>query len=474
LLAGPHAITVVYTSDSPNFAGSSTPSQFGQSVDRAPLTITAYSKSKVYGSPNPAFTATYAGFVLGQGPNVLGGTLAFTAAATVASHVGSYPITPGGLTATNYAISFVAGSLAVTPAPLTITAEDKTKVYGAAAPVLTANYAGFVNGDTPSNLTASPALSTNATAASHVGTYPITTAGAASADYAISYSSGLLTVITAVLTVTADDKTRLYGQPNPALTASTSGFVNGDTTAVITGAPDLSTVATIVSSVGTYAIAVSIGTLTAADYSFVAVGGTLIVGKAHLTVTADNKTKVYGSPNPTLTYTVSGFVNGQALATSGVTGSAALSTSATTTSPVGTYPIMVALGSLAAANYDFPTLVPGTLSITYGVQALIDQSQPHNSGSSIPIKLRLTNAAGGNLSSAATAVSGLSLQTAGGAILPLSSVGNANPGNLFRYDADLGGYIFNLDTTGLGPGTYTLWFTVAGDPVRHSVTFVIR
>ena len=44
----------------------------------------------------------------------------------------------------------------------------------------------------------------------------------------------------------------------------------------------------------------------------------------------------------------------------------------------------------------------------------------------------------------------------------------------FRYDADLGGYIFNLDTTGLGPGTYTLWFTVAGDPVRHSVTFVIR
>lgn len=53
-----------------------------------------------------------------------------------------------------------------------------------------------------------------------------------------------------------------------------------------------------------------------------AVAATLTIGKAHLTVTADNKTKVYGAPNSTLTYSITGFVNGQTLATSGVTGSA--------------------------------------------------------------------------------------------------------------------------------------------------------
>jgi hypothetical protein len=112
--------------------------------------------------------------------------------------------------------------------------------------------------------------------------------------------------------------------------------------------------------------------------------------------------------------------------------------------------------------------------VTYVVQALFDQTQPHNSGSTIPIKLRLTDAAGANQSSAATMVTGLSLQSAGGATVSLTSGGNANPGNVFRYDADLGGYVFNVDTTGLAQGTYTLWFSVAGDPVRHSVTFVIR
>ena len=52
--------------------------------------------------------------------------------------------------------------------------------------------------------------------------------------------------------------------------------------------------------------------------------------------------------------------------------------------------------------------------------------------------------------------------------------GNANPGNLFRYDDSLGGYIFNLDTTGLAAGTYTLGYTIGTDPTVHTVTFTIR
>jgi hypothetical protein len=143
-----------------------------------------------------------------------------------------------------------------------------------------------------------------------------------------------MTFTKAVLTVTADDK-RPRGQPNTALTASITAFVNGDALAVV---------------IGICHIAVGNVTLAAADYSFLTVAGTLTVGKAHLTVTADNNTKVYRSPNPALIYIVTGFVKGEALTTTGVTGSAALTTIATAASPVGTHPITVAVGSWPTAT----------------------------------------------------------------------------------------------------------------------------
>src|SRR5262249_33811786 len=79
------------------------------------------------------------------------------------------------------------------------------------------------------------------------------------------------------------------------------------------------------------------------------------VAKAALTVTADDKSKVYGAANPALTASYSGFVNGQTLATSGVTGSPALSTTAATNSTVAgsPYTITAANGTLGAANYSF-------------------------------------------------------------------------------------------------------------------------
>jgi hypothetical protein len=89
------------------------------------------------------------------------------------------------------------------------------------------------------------------------------------------------------------------------------------------------------------------------------------VAKAPLTVTADSKSRLFGAANPALTATLSGFVLGQNLATSGVTGSASCTTAATATSSGGGYPITCTLGSLAAANYGFGPFVPGTLTVTY-------------------------------------------------------------------------------------------------------------
>jgi autotransporter-associated beta strand protein len=87
-------------------------------VAPAPLTITADDKTKTAGQPNPPFTATFTGFKLGQTVADLTGALSFTTPATTASPPGLYAITPGGVSSTNYAITFVDGQLVVTAAPI--------------------------------------------------------------------------------------------------------------------------------------------------------------------------------------------------------------------------------------------------------------------------------------------------------------------------------------------------------------------
>ena len=113
-------------------------------------------------------------------------TLATTA--TASSPVGSYPITASGALSANYSISYVEGTLTISPAPLTITADDQTKVYWTPLPELTATYTGFVNGDTAAVLTTPPTLATAATKTSPVGEYPIAVGGAVGADYTIPMS----------------------------------------------------------------------------------------------------------------------------------------------------------------------------------------------------------------------------------------------------------------------------------------------
>src|SRR5205823_1161107 len=72
-------------------------------------------------------------------------------------------------------------------------------------------------------------------------------------------------VAAAVLTVTADDQSKVYGAALPTFTASYSGFVNGDTAAVLSGSPSLSTSASATSDVGSYTITAAQGTLAAAN-----------------------------------------------------------------------------------------------------------------------------------------------------------------------------------------------------------------
>jgi len=91
----------------------------------------------------------------------------------------------------------------------------------------------------------------------------------------VSTNTGIINPVT--LTVTADDKIRWFGAANPMLTAHFSGFVPGDSTNVLSGNPDLSTIATPGSPPDNYPITVSMGTLSATNYTFTFVNGTLTV-----------------------------------------------------------------------------------------------------------------------------------------------------------------------------------------------------
>jgi hypothetical protein len=110
------------------------------------LTITAGNYSKTYGSPDPfpnssdLDTLSCTGFVEGESPADLGGTLQLTTnePATGNAPVGSYQITPSGLTSSSYAITFVGGTLTVTPATSSTSVTTSTLIYGAPHDTLTA------------------------------------------------------------------------------------------------------------------------------------------------------------------------------------------------------------------------------------------------------------------------------------------------------------------------------------------------
>ena len=137
-------------------------------VTPAPLVVQANDASRVVGQPNPSFSATFQGFLNGDGTNVLGGALAFYSPAQTASSVGSYPIEPSGLTATNYTLTYSNGTLRVCEFGLVISPDSQGRSYGAVNPTLTGSFTGLQAGD---NITAT--YTTTANANSPVGSYPI-------------------------------------------------------------------------------------------------------------------------------------------------------------------------------------------------------------------------------------------------------------------------------------------------------------
>jgi hypothetical protein len=114
-------------------------------------------------------------------------------------------------------------------------------------------------------------------------------------------------------------------------------------------------------------------------------------------------------------------------------------------------------------------------AVGYKIVALYDPTKYAKSGSTIPIKFQLTDYNGANVSTSGINVTARGIALTGSATSTApADAGNANPDNNFRYDAGLGGYIYNLSTAGLAAGTYTLSFTAGSDPALHTVHFQVR
>ncbi|WP_158279347.1 MBG domain-containing protein [Azospirillum humicireducens] len=332
------------------------------SVTPATLTVTAADSSMVYGDTPPSnigYTAT--GWKNGQTDSLLSSVTTSTTA-TATSNVGSYATSAsggslGGSATGNYSLSYVDGTMSVTPATLTVTAGSGSMVYGGSVPTIGYATTGWKNGQTGSLLTG-VSTGTAATSTSNIGSYATSASGGtlggdATGNYTILHQSGAVSVTPRQISVTADGKSRVYGDANPTLTYSVGGdgLVNGDT---LSGT--LATAAGATASLGSYAIGQ--GTLAASlNYSLVFNPGTLSVTARPITVTADGKSRIYGDANPALTYSVGGasLVNGDTL-------SGTLATAAGTASAVGAYAI--GQGTLAASlNYSL-VFNPGTLSVT--------------------------------------------------------------------------------------------------------------
>jgi len=237
------------------------------SIDRRPITVTGNSTTGTYtGQPQSADGFTVSGLVNNETASVL---ISLVTNGATGTNAGSYVNTVSGNAVDgNYIVRYVDGQLTINKANATVTANSASLNYtGLQQSVTGFTASGLVNGETTSVLAgvAAGGIGTN------VGAYTATaSAGGYNGNYNLSLVNGTLVIQPAALTVRADDKRRTFGDENPQLTATISGFVNGESfgSAGIQGQAGLSTTAGVLTPAGEVPILASLGTLKASNYEF--------------------------------------------------------------------------------------------------------------------------------------------------------------------------------------------------------------
>lgn len=310
---------------------------------------------KIYGDTDSNILYNATGFAFDDDATLFDGTLS----REEGEDVGTYETTIGDLTAgPNYEIDFTATDFTITPKTLTIAADSsQSKVYGSVDKILTYSVKGYELQDDASILTGSLKRAPG----EDVGTYAISQGNLSANDnYSIDYTSADFTITSKQLTVKADKgQQKIYGETDPDLTYTTSGFVFDEDESILIGDVKRSDGETV----GTYPI--TQGDLSAGDnYTIDYSGANFIIKGKELLVTVDeNLSKIYGEKDPNLTYSASGFESGD--------DSSILIGSLSRDRGEGAGKYEINLGDLSAGdnysisiNTDSLEILPKTLSVT--------------------------------------------------------------------------------------------------------------
>jgi hypothetical protein len=359
-------------------------------VNKAPMGIAALNFTKIYGDPNPDFKFAYHDFVNGDDENDIDVPPQTLCSATLASTVGSYPISVSGGIDKNYYFIYYEGELTISKATLKVIAENKSKIYGDFNPSFSINFLGFKNNENSEVINLFPTASSIADNFSNVGNYPILVSGGDDDNYEFNYIPGNLIIEKALLTATAENKVKYYGDANPPLTLTYTGFRNNDNQSKLDLLPSTSCSANEISDVGYYDIVVKNGLDN--NYNFSYLNGQLLINKAILSVQAENKSKYFGEPNPEFTLQYSGFKNEDE--PSVLDDLPMIFCDADASSLIGNYPIVVSGGS--DNNYQF-FYINGLLTITGEPTAI--NSISNNEGlyfypNPVDDKIQINNASG--------------------------------------------------------------------------------
>ena len=243
-------------------------------ITKAPLTVGVQDVTITEGDAIPTFTLTYSGWKNGDTEaDAFTANPAAKTTATTSSKAGTYDITVSGGTAKNYELAYTKGTLTILKKeePVTVTANNLTMVYGDDIPALTYKSEG-------AELNGTPQLSTTATKASAVGTYPIEVEAGTVTNTKATYVNGTLTITKAPLTITASNFTITQGEELPTFTVSFyTGFKNGETEKALIKQPTFTCSATSASAPGTYDITMS--GAEAQNYDVKYIKGTLTILK---------------------------------------------------------------------------------------------------------------------------------------------------------------------------------------------------
>ncbi|TCC89600.1 T9SS type B sorting domain-containing protein [Pedobacter hiemivivus] len=340
-------------------------------VTQKTLTITAAARSKSYGDAVTFAGTEFTPVGLINGNTVTLVTLTSTGAAATATVAGStYPIiasAPIGTGLDNYAIAYVNGALTVSQKALVVVNVDRSKAYGDVLTNtdFTGSITGIQNGD---NITLTRSSTGAVAAATSGSTYPIiaTLADPDSklSNYAVSNPNGTLTVTQKALTITANARTKTYG--DVVAFAGTEftpvGLINGNTVASVTlnstGAAGTATVAG-----STYPIVASAATGTGLNnYAITYLDGALTVNQKTLTIVNTDRSKAYGDvlTNVDFVGSISGIVNGDNITL--IRNSTGAVAAATTSS---TYPIVATLVDPGSKLSNYAVSNPnGTLTVS--------------------------------------------------------------------------------------------------------------